>query len=37
MPTKCPRVNLVVEPPIHSAMQNIARLEGSLCLRLRAT
>ena len=28
MPTKCPRVNLVVEPPIHSAMQNIARLEG---------
>ena len=28
MPTKYPRVNLVVEPPIHSAMQNIARLEG---------
>jgi hypothetical protein len=28
MPTKYPRVNLVVEPPIHSAIQNIARLEG---------
>jgi hypothetical protein len=28
MPTKYPRVNLVVEPPIHSAMQNIAQLEG---------
>jgi hypothetical protein len=28
MPTKYPRVNLIVEPPIHSAMQNIARLEG---------
>lgn len=28
MPTKYPRVNLVVEPPIHLAMQNIARLEG---------
>jgi hypothetical protein len=28
MTTKCPRVNLVIEPPIHSAIQNIARLEG---------
>jgi hypothetical protein len=28
MPTKYPRVNLVVEPPLHSAMQNIAHLEG---------
>jgi len=30
MPTKCPR-KFSVEPPIHSAMQNIARLEESLC------
>ena len=28
MPTKYPRVNLVVEPPLYSVIQNIARLEG---------
>jgi hypothetical protein len=28
MATKYPRVNLVVEPPLYSVIQNIARLEG---------
>ena len=28
MATKCPRVNLVVEPPLYSVIQNMARLEG---------
>ena len=28
MATKYPRVNLVVEPPLYSVIQNMARLEG---------
>ena len=28
MPTKNPRVNIVVEPPLYSAMQDLAAREG---------
>jgi predicted DNA-binding protein len=28
MPTKNPRVNIVVEPPLYSAMQDLAASEG---------
>jgi predicted DNA-binding protein len=28
MPTKNPRVNIVVEPPLYSAMQDLATSEG---------
>ncbi len=28
MPTKNPRVNIVVEPPLYSVLQNIATSEG---------